>query len=172
MDPRRRQPLVLAAVAATLGLGLIGGAVGTAQDASQTNGAACPEASPAASLGASPVASPPASLGASPVASPTPCPTGSPDAGAGAMTVTIESVDIDFIPAEVRIPANTDVTVRLPNNGQIPHNFTIDELDINVTFQAGESPEVVINAPPGTYYYFCNIPGHAPAGMDGNLVVE
>lgn len=172
MGPRRRPPLALAVVAAMLGLGLIGGAVVIAQDTTQTNDGACPAASPAASPGARPATSPMASPEVGPAAGPTACPTGSPEAGAGATTVTIESVDIDFIPAEVTIPANTDVIVRLPNNGQIPHNFSINELDIDVTFQAGESPEVGINAPPGTYYYYCNIPGHAPAGMDGDLIVQ
>ena len=64
------------------------------------------------------------------------------------------------------------MTFILPNTGRIPHNFSIDELDVNETFQAGETVEVVVNAPPDTYEYYCNIPGHAPAGMVGTLIVE
>ena len=164
---------MLGVFVAILAVTLVGGMVGIAQEAvGDANGGTCPDASPGASPTASPDATPEISAAASPEASPTPCPTGMPDAGAAPTVVTVESVDIDFIPAEVTIPANTDVTFILPNNGRIPHNFSIDELDVSVTFQAGETKEVVINAPAGTYEYYCNIPGHTPAGMVGTLTVE
>ena len=57
------------------------------------------------------------------------------------------------------IPANTDVTFDLPNDG-VAHNFSIDALNISVDLAAGETKQVVVNAPPGTYEYCCNIPGH------------
>ena len=36
---------------------------------------------------------------------------------------TVESYDIYFEPSELSIPADTDVTVSLPNEGVTPHNF-------------------------------------------------
>ncbi len=94
-------------------------------------------------------------------------------AGAGAgETVTVESYDIYFEPSELSIPADTDVTVSLPNEGVTLHNFSIDELGISVDIAPGATEETVINAPAGEYEYYCNVPGHKPAGMLGTLTVQ
>jgi uncharacterized cupredoxin-like copper-binding protein len=94
-------------------------------------------------------------------------------AGAGAAeAVTVESYDIYFEPSELSLPADTDVPVSLPNAGAAPHNFSIDELSISVDIAPGATEETTINAPAGTYEYYCNIPGHKEAGMVGVLTVE
>jgi uncharacterized cupredoxin-like copper-binding protein len=109
--------------------------------------------------------------GAAPTAGDTtPAPGG--ETPAAAMTVEVVSYDIYFEPAELTIPANTDVTVTLPNNGAAPHNFSIDELGISVDLAPGATGETVINAAPGTYEYYCNVPGHKEAGMVGTLIVS
>jgi uncharacterized cupredoxin-like copper-binding protein/mono/diheme cytochrome c family protein len=92
-----------------------------------------------------------------------------PDA-ATAQNVT--SFDIYFEPKEITIPANTDVPFTLPNDGAAAHNFSIDELGISIDLAPGSTEETVINAPPGTYEYYCNVPGHKEAGMVGSLIVE
>jgi uncharacterized cupredoxin-like copper-binding protein len=86
--------------------------------------------------------------------------------------VEVASFDIYFEPEEVAIPANTDVTFTLPNEGVTLHNFAIDELGIDVDIEPGATEEVVINAPAGIYEYYCNVPGHKAAGMAGTLTVE
>jgi uncharacterized cupredoxin-like copper-binding protein len=94
--------------------------------------------------------------------------------GAGAASaepVTVASYDIYFEPKEISIPADTDVTVSLPNDGVTLHNFAIDALGIDVDIEPGATQEVVINAPAGTYEYYCNVPGHKAAGMVGTLTV-
>jgi plastocyanin len=94
-------------------------------------------------------------------------------AGVGAgEAVTVESNDIYFEPAELTIPADTDVPMSLPNAGAAPHNFSIDELGISVDIAPGATEETVINAPAGEYEYYCNVPGHKPAGMLGTLTVQ
>src|SRR5215207_703852 len=93
-------------------------------------------------------------------------------AAAPAGPVTIEAVDIDWNPNEMTIPANTDVTVTIPNHGVAVHTFVIEELGIKVEMAPGETQEVVINAPAGTYTYICDVPGHEEAGMVGTLRVE
>jgi uncharacterized cupredoxin-like copper-binding protein/mono/diheme cytochrome c family protein len=92
-----------------------------------------------------------------------------PDA---AIAQNVTSFDIYFEPKEITISANTDVTFTLPNDGVSAHNFSIDELDISIDLPPGSTEETVINAPPGTYEYYCNVPGHKEAGMVGTLVVE
>ncbi|MDF2762925.1 MAG: halocyanin precursor-like protein, partial [Thermomicrobiales bacterium] len=86
--------------------------------------------------------------------------------------VTVESYDIYFEPSELSIPADTEVTVSLPNEGVTLHNFSIDELGISVDIAPGATEETVINAPAGEYEYYCNVPGHKPAGMLGTLTVQ
>ena len=103
---------------------------------------------------------------------------GTPGAGdaaaegeAAAESVEVVSYDIYFEPTEFSIPADTDVTVTLPNEGVTLHNFAIDELGIDVDIAPGATEEVVINAPAGEYEYYCNVPGHKAAGMLGTLTV-
>jgi uncharacterized cupredoxin-like copper-binding protein len=91
---------------------------------------------------------------------------------AAAEPVTVVAHDIFFDPDEVTVPADTDVTFALPNEGAAPHNFSIDELGIDVDILPGETQEVVINAPAGEYEFYCNVPGHKEAGMAGTLIVS
>ena len=86
--------------------------------------------------------------------------------------LVVESYDIYFEPTELTIPADTDVTVSLPNVGVTLHNFAVDELGIDVDIAPGATEQVVINAPAGEYEYYCNVPGHKQAGMLGTLTVE
>ena len=110
---------------------------------------------------------------ASPMASPAGSPVASPVAGQAATEITVEMVDIAFNPTKVTIPADTDVTVNLPNNGLLPHNFNIDEVNVHSgDVPGGESTTLTLNLPAGSYKYYCNIPGHAESGMAGELTVE
>jgi plastocyanin/mono/diheme cytochrome c family protein len=108
----------------------------------------------------------------------TPVPAATPGAGeeagdeAASDQFTIESHDILFQPTEIEIPANQDVTILLPNLGAAAHNFSIDALDISVDLAPGETKEVTINAAPGEYEFYCNVPGHREAGMVGTLIVR
>jgi uncharacterized cupredoxin-like copper-binding protein len=133
--------------------------------ATETAPAAEKEASPAAEAPAATEAAPAAEAEASPVAD-----AAAPAAAAAAVTVV--SHDIYFEPKEFSIPADTDVTVNLPNEGAAPHNFAIDALNISVDQAAGETKDVVINAPAGEYEFYCNVPGHKQAGMVGKMTVE
>jgi uncharacterized cupredoxin-like copper-binding protein len=86
---------------------------------------------------------------------------------------TVDMVDIAFDPKELTIPANTDVTIMLPNKGVTVHTFDIDQLNIHSgEVQPGQSTTVTINAAPGDYEYYCEIPGHKEAGMVGTLHVQ
>ena len=165
--------LIPAILIAVLGIMALGGGRSVAV---QPAGTPCPSpaGTPAAGETGTPVAgemgTPIANLGASPAASP--AAEGCPEAGAGG-GMTVEMVDLLFVPAELTIPADTDVTILLPNNGALPHNFNIDELNVHSeTPNGGGSTQVTINAPAGTYEYYCNIPGHRESGMVGTLTVQ
>ncbi len=95
-------------------------------------------------------------------------------------TVTIDAEDIYFRPNLITLPADTPVTVVFTNKGQAVHNFSLNDhnnsglenLNIDVTVNPGETKTFTINAPAGDYYFFCDQPGHEQAGMRGYLNVE
>ena len=149
-----------------------------------TTGAATPDsgmaqaATPA--MAATPMATEePAMAAATPMAEATPAAATPAAAAAAAETVTIEAVDIDFTPEEVSIPADTEVTIELPNNGATLHNFSLDEKNneslpidpISIDIDPGATEQVTVNLPAGEYYFYCNVPGHEVAGMFGTLIV-
>lgn len=115
----------------------------------------------------------PAAAGTCPSATPT---TGTPTAN---LCVEIGEDDIYFKPNLVTIPADMPVRVVLVNHGAAIHNFSItdhknpgvENLNIAVDTEPGKTSETTITAPEGTYYFFCNQPGHEQAGMYGYLTV-
>lgn len=85
----------------------------------------------------------------------------------------IDLVDVAFNPRRFSIAANTPTVVTLVNQGAVVHNFTIDALNVRSgNLQPGQSTTVTIDAPAGTYTYYCAIPGHRQAGMVGTLTVK
>lgn len=69
------------------------------------------------------------------------------------------------------------VTVAFSNSSPLAHNFTLQEgtngkvLGATPTFQGG-TKTLTLNLKPGTYTYFCTVPGHRMAGMVGTLTVS
>ncbi len=100
----------------------------------------------------------------------TPSPTVS--AAESTQMIDMEAGDFYFKPNAVAIPANTAVTIAIKNVSPLPHNFSIDELKVSIYMQPGETGKVTIKAAPGTYEYYCDLPGHKEAGMFGKLTVK
>ncbi len=87
--------------------------------------------------------------------------------------INLFAVDISFSPKDLTIPANTDVSVTVTNNGVLQHDFVLDEAGVDSgLLNGGESATVIINLPAGTYQFYCSVPGHKEAGMVGTLIVE
>lgn len=70
------------------------------------------------------------------------------------------------------------VTVTFDNVGGAEHNFTIDEAfgDVKAVppdgnTQPGETDEGELELFAGTFTYYCSVPGHRSAGMEGTLTV-
>jgi plastocyanin len=69
------------------------------------------------------------------------------------------------------------VTITMTNSSPVGHNITIQQgtsgsvLGSTPTFQGG-SKSVSLNLKPGTYTFFCSVPGHRAGGMVGTLTVS
>lgn len=63
-------------------------------------------------------------------------------------------------------------TLDLVNNGTIEHDITIEEADMMVHAGPGETVSATLNIEPGDYTFYCSIPGHREAGMEGTLTIE
>jgi plastocyanin len=67
------------------------------------------------------------------------------------------------------------VTVQFSNKSPLPHNLTIAQgskvLGATPTFSGG-TKSLTVNLKPGTYTFYCSVPGHRAAGMVGTLTVQ
>jgi uncharacterized cupredoxin-like copper-binding protein len=65
------------------------------------------------------------------------------------------------------------VILRLDNADTTIHYFDIDAFDVHVPMPSGESAVALFKpTAPSTYTFYCGVPGHREAGMQGTLVVE
>jgi plastocyanin len=96
---------------------------------------------------------------------PTPEPTPVP-------AIEVQASEFAFDPDQITISSEGSTTIRLVNGGIVEHDFTIDELDFQVAVPIGETAEgTLTDVAPGTYKFYCTVPGHEVNGMVGELVV-
>jgi plastocyanin len=67
------------------------------------------------------------------------------------------------------------VTINFDNPSSVPHAVDIEGNGVEEgteTVTSGKAPPVTVDLKPGTYTYFCPVPGHEAAGMKGTLTVK
>jgi plastocyanin len=68
------------------------------------------------------------------------------------------------------------VTIDFTNPQPLEHDVAIENSageTIGQTETVAEgSDSTVVELKPGTYHYYCTVPGHREAGMEGTLVVK
>jgi plastocyanin/DNA-binding beta-propeller fold protein YncE len=93
-----------------------------------------------------------------------------------ARPLTVELIEMEFMPDLVTIPADTDVRLNIVNHGTVRHSFrTGDEAgtwEVRVDLEPGESETITLHAPAGEYKAFCDMVGHPEAGMGGAVVAR
>jgi uncharacterized cupredoxin-like copper-binding protein len=87
-----------------------------------------------------------------------------PSVGAGATR---------FLEEELRVKAGQLVALRLENADVGVHSFDVDIFNVHAPMPVGQDGLAMFTpTDPGTYEFYCAIPGHRDFGMVGTLIVE
>ncbi|MEO8272849.1 MAG: multicopper oxidase domain-containing protein [Chloroflexota bacterium] len=117
----------------------------------------------------------PAAAGGSPAPGSTGSPapsTGEPDGGDGVMgTIELDAIDIAYEQPHVTVPKAGTYEVKLVNKGAIGHDVTFAD-GTQVVAAAGETKTVEVTVPAAGISFKCSVPGHADAGMIGDIMIE
>ena len=79
-----------------------------------------------------------------------------------------------FDKTELQAPAGT-VRITMNNPSPVAHNVSIEGNGVDEegdTVEKGGASEVEADLKPGSYMYYCSVPGHKEAGMEGTLTVK
>lgn len=88
---------------------------------------------------------------------------------------TPEGSELAYTTTEASAKAGTD-TINFTNVQATPHDVAIEDeggKEVGKTeVISEESTSAKVKLEPGTYTFFCSIPGHREAGMEGTLTVK
>lgn len=108
-------------------------------------------------------------------------------------SLAVEMADVKFSIGTISAKSGEVTEVTLANKGSIEHDFSIAILpgekalrvggkdvaaghrgnEVHAHLKAGERGVVRLKASsPGTYEFFCSVPGHKGAGMKGTLAIQ
>lgn len=91
---------------------------------------------------------------------------------ADARELTVEASNFEFDPDELEIDAQEEISLELVSSDG-PHDFAVDGLGLVNDVTGGESRVQRLRIDqPGSYTFFCTLPGHRDGGMEGTLVVR
>jgi plastocyanin len=77
--------------------------------------------------------------------------------------------DDEFAPGELDLPAGSEVTVEVRNEGSNAHNFTIDALDLSTgAVEPGDVKTATFTVPDGSTEFHCTF----HPGMSGTIVAR
>jgi len=89
-------------------------------------------------------------------------------------TIEIVAKEFTFQPSQIQVEQGQKIRLKLVNEGRLSHNLHLQGSDVKTqTIQSGDTDTIELTAEEtGTVKFHCNVPGHKPAGMKGELVVE
>ena len=153
----------LVAIALALGISACGGSSGSSSSSSST----------AASSSASSTAA------SSPATSSTSATSAAPSSGGASSSLAVAadpSGALKFTKSSLTAKAGT-VTISFTNSSPLAHNLTVQQgtsgpvLGATPTFMGG-TKTLKLTLKTGTYTFYCSVPGHRAAGMQGTLTVQ
>ena len=86
---------------------------------------------------------------------------------------TTTGATLKFTKSSLKAPAGV-VKIVLTNKAIVPHNIAIKGNGVDVkgdVVSSGATSTVTAVLKPGTYTFYCSVPGHEAAGMQGTLTV-
>jgi uncharacterized cupredoxin-like copper-binding protein len=102
-------------------------------------------------------------------------------------SIDVTATEFLFEPDAWTVPADSDVSVTLRNEGTIEHEWVVlavgtritsddefeeDLVEFEVEADTGDEATGTFQLPAGTYQVICAVPGHLAAGMEGELTVR
>jgi len=82
----------------------------------------------------------------------------------------IHGFDLGFKPATLNVDKPGRYTIKLVNDGVLPHDITFPD-GSKVVANGGETKSVDFDIPAEGINFICSVPGHAQAGMKGTITV-
>lgn len=91
---------------------------------------------------------------------------------ADARAIEVVADDFAFEPSEITAEVGEELAVSLTSE-DTDHDFTVEDLDFHVHADQGDTVTGGLQVDePGTYTFYCSVPGHRGAGMEGTITVE
>ena len=86
--------------------------------------------------------------------------------------ISVVGKEFSYDPATLTLEAGRPFTIVLRNTGSIEHDITVDGAKFKLTVPGNDTREKALRVEkPGTYQFYCSLPGHKSAGMKGELTV-
>ena len=85
--------------------------------------------------------------------------------------IAIEAFDLGFTPAMAMVATAGTYDVEFKNSGATLHDITFAD-GTKITAEGGKTATGSVTIPAGGLAFLCSIPGHADAGMKGEVMVE
>jgi plastocyanin len=158
-------PRPLFATAAAVGL-LTLAACGSSSNSSTSTGSGGGAAAPASSSSSAPSGGGGAAKASAPAGT----------SAAGALKVSADaSGALKFAPAALKAKAGkVTISFTNPSSAGISHGLSLEGNGVDKEGKivgGGQSTTLTVNLKPGTYTYYCPVPGHRQAGMVGRITV-
>jgi uncharacterized cupredoxin-like copper-binding protein len=94
-------------------------------------------------------------------------------------SATAPTIDVQLTEYEIRIPDSLTAgpqRFRIANGGKQTHNFVIEGPGISQKLASdltrGDTTELTVNLPAGSYTVYCPVDGHREKGMQRTIVVR
>lgn len=131
--------------------------------------------SPASTSSTSSASTSPSASGSPTATTGTPAPSSSPASSSGPLKLAANPEgQLTYSTKQLSAKAGK-VTIVMANMSPVPHNVTVAQGSTvegaTPTFEKG-SRTLTLNLKPGTYTFYCSVPGHRQAGMEGTLTVQ
>jgi plastocyanin len=92
--------------------------------------------------------------------------------GGGPASVTVDAFDVYFSPKSVKAPAGK-LAIDLEEKGSQQHTLVVEGVkDFELAVGPGKkSDRGTVDLAPGSYTFYCSIPGHRAQGMQGSFTI-